>query len=106
MEDCVPDEITDTPSTKSCSSRISKRTWYIFCVVYLDDILIYLRSIGHRRHVRKVLERLRRYRLYAKLSKSSFDVDTVNFPGYVPRSQDVGDSERNKVMCGNNTNLA
>jgi transposase InsO family protein len=30
-----------------------------------------------------VLERLRKYRLYAKISKCSFEVDTVNFLGFV-----------------------
>jgi hypothetical protein len=54
------------------------------CVVYLDDILIYSSSPEeHEKHVRLVLERLRKFRLFAKLSKCSFGVDTVHFLGFV-----------------------
>jgi Reverse transcriptase (RNA-dependent DNA polymerase) len=42
----------------------------IFCLVYLDDILIYSRTEDeHISHLRAVLEKLREHRLYAKLSK-------------------------------------
>ncbi len=42
----------------------------ICCVVYLDDILIYSANpADHQRHVREVLERLRNFKLYLKLSK-------------------------------------
>jgi transposase InsO family protein len=69
----------------------------VCCVVYLDDILIYSESLEeHRRTVRMVLERLRKYRLYAKLSKCAFEVDTVNFLGYVVNPEGVG-MERSRV---------
>lgn len=56
----------------------------ICCVVYLDDILIY--SLDHEQYihdVRSILERLRSYKLYAKLSKCVFHTDTVTFLGFV-----------------------
>jgi Reverse transcriptase (RNA-dependent DNA polymerase) len=32
----------------------------IFCIIYLDDIMVYLKRVeDHEEHVRKVLERLR-----------------------------------------------
>ena len=69
----------------------------VCCVVYLDDILIYSQSLEeHRRAVRMVLERLRKYRLYAKLRKYAFEVDTVNFLGYVISPDGVG-MERSRV---------
>jgi hypothetical protein len=47
----------------------------VYCVVYLDDILIYSQSEEeHILYVKKVLDRLRAYRLYAKRSKCRFYV--------------------------------
>ena len=44
-----------------------------FCVVYLDDILIYSETRkDHVRHVREVLQRLRKFALFASLKKCSF----------------------------------
>ena len=44
-----------------------------FVVVYLDDILIYLKNEqDHAEHLRLVLEKLREHRLYAKFSKCEF----------------------------------
>lgn len=53
------------------------------CVAYMDDILIYSESSEeHAKHVRLVLERLRKYKLYVKLSKCAFDTHQVDFLGY------------------------
>ena len=44
-----------------------------FVIIYLDDILIYSRTLEeHERLVRQVLERLRQFGLYAKLEKCTF----------------------------------
>jgi transposase InsO family protein len=56
----------------------------ITCVAYLDDILIYSDNVEeHEGHVRQVLERLRKYGLFAKLSKCEFSVTEVEFLGYI-----------------------
>lgn len=56
----------------------------VICVVYLDDILIYSEDPAtHDEAVRKVLERLRTYKLFANLKKCQFDTDTVEFLGYI-----------------------
>jgi transposase InsO family protein len=55
-----------------------------FCVVYLDDILIFSETEEeHERHVGEVLERLRKHDLYAKLSKCSFHQEEVHFLGFI-----------------------
>ena len=54
-----------------------------FVLVFLDDILIYSKTLEeHERHVRRVLEMLRKEKLYAKESKCEFFKDR----GRVPRS--------------------
>ena len=59
-------------------------------VVYLDDILIYSNSEeDHEQHVHTILECLQKFKLYAKLSKCTFNVDTVNFLGFVISPQGV-----------------
>ncbi|KAL1953523.1 hypothetical protein VTO42DRAFT_2640 [Malbranchea cinnamomea] len=51
----------------------------IYCIVYLDDILIYSQNEQeHREHVSEVLRRLAQHQLYAKLSKCEFHREEVN----------------------------
>ncbi|KAK3569703.1 hypothetical protein QTP86_003321, partial [Hemibagrus guttatus] len=54
------------------------------CVlVYIDDILIYSRSLAeHRQHVAEVLARLREFQLFLKAEKCSFHQPSVQFLGY------------------------
>ncbi|KAK3506733.1 hypothetical protein QTP70_018861 [Hemibagrus guttatus] len=54
------------------------------CVlVYIDDILIYSRSLAeHRQHVAEVLGRLGEFQLFLKAEKCSFHQPSVQFLGY------------------------
>jgi hypothetical protein len=55
-----------------------------FTVVFIDDILIYSKtSEEHEEHLRKVLERLKSEKLYAKLEKCKFWLDSVSLLGHV-----------------------
>ncbi|KAK3520069.1 hypothetical protein QTP70_011987 [Hemibagrus guttatus] len=55
-----------------------------FVLVYIDDILIYSRSMAdHQRHVTEVLHRLRTYHLFLKAEKCLFHQPSVQFLGYV-----------------------
>jgi Reverse transcriptase (RNA-dependent DNA polymerase)/RNase H-like domain found in reverse transcriptase len=55
----------------------------IFCLVCLDDILIYSRTEDeHISHLRAVLEKLREHRLYAKLSKCEFFQTNLVYLGH------------------------
>jgi hypothetical protein len=54
-----------------------------FVVVYINDILIYSGSLKeHVEHLRKVFQRLRENKLYAKLEKCEFGVTEVDFFGH------------------------
>jgi hypothetical protein len=71
----------------------------VICVVYLDDILIYSSDPRqHISHVCQVLERLRQYNLFAKLSKCSFHTKTVEFLGYVISTTGVS-MEKSRVAA-------
>ena len=55
-----------------------------FVVVYLDDILIYSRSLDeHRTHVKKVLKALKENHLIVKLEKCVFHVKEIEFLGHL-----------------------
>jgi len=53
-------------------------------VVYLDNILIYSNDITqHWSHVKEMLNRLQKARLYAKAEKCEFHLDSIKYLGYV-----------------------
>ncbi|XP_059626198.1 uncharacterized mitochondrial protein AtMg00860-like [Cornus florida] len=55
-----------------------------FVIVFIDDILIYSRSVDeHEKHLRIVLQILREKQLFAKFSKCEFWLDKVVFLGHV-----------------------
>jgi hypothetical protein len=55
-----------------------------FVVAFIDDILICSQNEQeHEEHLRKVLQRLRDWQLYAKLSKCEFWISEVLFLGHI-----------------------
>nr|KAJ0226813.1 hypothetical protein LSAT_V11C100043320 [Lactuca sativa] len=59
-------------------------SWRMFVVVYLDDILVYSKSLeDHLVHLKQVFETLRAQKLYGKQEKCSFLVEEVAFLGFV-----------------------
>jgi hypothetical protein len=55
-----------------------------FVVVFIDDILVCLRSEEeHEEHLRLVLQKLQDYRLYAKSSMCEFWLKQVAFLGHI-----------------------
>ena len=56
----------------------------VFFVVYFDDILVFSKSMKeHLKHVRAVLQTLRKERPYANMKKCMFGVEKLVFLGFV-----------------------
>ena len=81
----MPFGLTGAPgSFQSYINEILRPHLDIFCVVYLDDILIYSDTLEeHIRQVRLVLKALQEHGLYVKLEKCEFHVQSINFLGFV-----------------------
>ena len=61
-----------------------------FVVVFIDDILIYSKSVQeHEQHLRVVLEKLRAHKLYAEFSKCEFWLEKVAFLGHILTAEGV-----------------
>jgi hypothetical protein len=59
-------------------------------VVYLDNILIYFKKgKDYKNYVRQVLERLRKHKLYTKLSKYEFCVKQVKYLRFIVTAEKV-----------------
>lgn len=80
----LPMGLTNAPATfMHLMNQIFREHLDKFVVVFLDDILIYSRTLAeHRAHLRQVLEVLRQHRLYCKESKCEFFRDHVEFLGH------------------------
>ncbi|XP_039036926.1 uncharacterized protein LOC120173986 [Hibiscus syriacus] len=60
----------------------------VICVVYLDNILIYSKSLNeHVEHLRTIIVTLREEHLYANLKKCVLCTDQVTFLGFIGSSQ-------------------
>ncbi len=55
-----------------------------FVIIYLDNILIYLKNLKiHYKHVHKILAKLNERALYVKKLKSRFKIKKIKFLRYV-----------------------
>ena len=55
-----------------------------FIVIYLNNILIYSKpGEDYYTYIRIVIKRLRKYKLYTKLSKYFFNIKEVEFLGFI-----------------------
>ena len=81
----MPFGLTGAPgSFQSYINDILRTYLDIFCVVYLDDILIYSDTPKeHVQHVCLILKALQEHGLYVKLEKCEFHVQEINFLGFV-----------------------
>ena len=62
----------------------------VFYVIYLDDILIFLKNKEeYVIYIKEVLERLHQFQLYAKLSKCNFIINKVDFLDFVVSANSI-----------------
>jgi len=87
----MPFGVTNAPAIfMDYMNRIFRHFLDKFVVVFIDDILIYLRTKEeHGEHLRSALEILREKQLYAKLSKCELWLEEVNFLGHVISGQGI-----------------
>ncbi len=80
----MPFGLTNAPTTFCTLMNDIFREWVDdFVVVYIDDILVYRNTMEkHVEHLRKVFQRLRENKLYAKFEKCEFGVSELDFLGH------------------------
>ena len=80
----MPFGVTNAPATfQRMMNSLFKEELDDFILVYLDDILIFSRTLQeHIRHIRIALERLRTAKFYARLHKCSFFQTRVEYLGF------------------------
>ncbi|GBG90529.1 hypothetical protein CBR_g50873 [Chara braunii] len=85
----MPFDLTNAPATfQRAMNDIFRDILEQYVLVYLDDIVVYSRTLEeHLRHLRDVLDRLRRHGFYAKLSKCRFAQHKVDFLGHYVSDQ-------------------
>ena len=83
--------INTSASFQGYINKILTEKLNIFVIVYLDDILIYIKDDGNGYvpAVQWVLEQLRKFSLYANLTKCRFHQNKVRFLSYVLSSKGI-----------------
>ncbi|KAJ0492843.1 putative nucleotidyltransferase, Ribonuclease H [Helianthus annuus] len=87
----MPFGLTNAPAVfMDLMNRVCKPYLDEFVIVFIDDILVYSKNKeDHERHLRLILELLRREQLYAKFSKCDFWIREVHFLGHVVNEKGI-----------------
>ena len=80
----MPFGLTNAPATfQRLMNKIFRNELGDFILVFLDDILIYSKTLeDHYRHIRTALDRLREAKLYGRLHKCDWVQDKVEYLGF------------------------
>ncbi|GJU16157.1 putative reverse transcriptase domain-containing protein [Tanacetum coccineum] len=81
----MPFGLTNAPAVfMDLMNRVCKSYLDKFVIVFINDILVYSKDEEeHGKHLKIILELLKKERLYAKFSKCDFLLDSVQFLGHV-----------------------
>ncbi|GJV88253.1 putative reverse transcriptase domain-containing protein [Tanacetum coccineum] len=81
----IPFGLTNAPAMfMDLMNRVCKPYLDKFIIVFIDDILVYSKDKKeHGKHLKIILELLRKVRFYGKFSKCDFWLDSVQFLGHV-----------------------
>ena len=93
----MPSGLTNAPAAfMDLMNRIFRPYLDQFVIVFIDDILIYSGSgEEHAKHLRIILQTLREHRLYSKLRKCAFWLDSVAFLGHIVSAEGISvDSQK------------
>ena len=87
----MPFELANASATfQFYVNKALKPYFDIFCVIYLDDMLIYSKTKKkHWKHVRMILRALLKHKLYAKLFKCAFNRNEIIFLSFVVGKNDI-----------------
>ena len=97
----IPQGCTNGPSTfQRTMNKIFEKEVGDFLQVYMDDLLLMSKSVDeHIVHLRIVLEKLRKYRFKAKLSKCRFLQSQVKYLGHIISKEGIqADPEKVKTL--------
>ena len=96
----LPFGLTNAPASfMGIMNEIFHDYLHSFVLVYLDDILVYSKNLEeHLEHLQRVLLRLRKHKLYGKLSKCEFAQKKVEYLGHVVGPEGVS-MEAEKVQA-------
>jgi len=81
----MPYGLTNAPASfQRWMNEILSKYLNIFCVAYLDDILIFSQNLEDRqKHIRTILKRVKETGLTLKASKCEFHTKEIEYLGYV-----------------------
>jgi hypothetical protein len=81
----MPFSLTNTLATfQAYINKVLSRLVNYFIVIYLNNILIYFKlGEDYYTYIKIVIERLRKHKLYTKLSKYFFNIKEVEFLGFI-----------------------
>ena len=81
----MPFSLTNTLMTfQAYINKVLSRLINYFMVIYLNNILIYFKlEEDYYTYIKIIIERLRKHKLYTKLSKCFFNIKEVEFLGFI-----------------------
>eukprot|EP00253_Pinus_taeda_P027714 PITA_27714 len=97
----LPFGLTNAPATFMClMNGIFHPYLDQFVLIFIDDILIYSRTIEeHHKHLGIILQTLREHQLYAKFSKCDFFKEEIQYLGHVITKDGIAvDPEKIKAI--------